>query len=83
MIESSNLPKEKACMDLGVSRQAFYKWKKHEYIPSSDDNLLEGMQRIALEFIKYGYRRMTKALQRQGQNVNHKKVYRIMTSSAG
>ena len=65
-------------MDLGVSRQAFYKWKKHEHVPNSDGNLLEGMQRIALEFTKYGYRRMTKQLHRQGQQANHKKVYRIM-----
>lgn len=33
---------------------------------------------IALEFPKYGYRRVTKALHRQGEQVNHKRVHRIM-----
>ena len=78
MIESSNLPKYNACMNLGVSRQAFYKWKKNEPTPKPDENILEAMQRIALEFTKYGYRRITKQLHRQGHQVNHKKVYRIM-----
>lgn len=36
------------------------------------------MQEIALAFPKYGYRRMTKELQRRGFFVNHKKVLRIM-----
>ena len=78
MIEATSLPKEKACKDFEVSRQGFYKWKKQEPIPNSDTNVLEAMQCIALEFTKYGYRRMAKELHRQGQQVNHKKVYRIM-----
>ena len=78
MIEATSLPKEKACEALEVSKQAFYKWKKMEPIVNSDGNILEEMQHIALEFTKYGYRRMTKQLHRQGQQVNHKKVYRIM-----
>ena len=36
------------------------------------------IEQIALEFPRYGYRRMTKALQRQGLPVNHKHVLRIM-----
>jgi transposase InsO family protein len=78
MIEATSLPKQKACKAFEVSKQGFYKWKKRECLPSSDDNVLEAMQEIALEFTKYGYRRLTKQLHRQGQQVNHKKVYRIM-----
>ena len=78
MIEATSLPKEKACKALEVSKQAFYKWKKREPVVNSDGNILEEMQHIALEFTKYGYRRMTKQLHRQGEQVNHKKVYRIM-----
>ncbi len=78
MIEATPLPKQKACKAFEVSKQSFYKWKKREHLPSSDDNVLEAMQEIALEFTKYGYRRMTKQLHRQGKQVNHKKVYRIM-----
>ena len=78
MIEATILPKEKACRDLDVSRQAFYKWKKMEPQPNADYGILETMQQIALEFPKYGYRRITKALHRQGEKVNHKRVHRIM-----
>lgn len=78
MIEATSLPKQKACKAFEVSKQAFYKWKKREPVVNSDRNILEEMQHIALEFTKYGYRRMTKQLHRQGKQVNHKKVYRIM-----
>jgi len=36
------------------------------------------MEQIALEFPRYGYRRMTAQLRRQGHLVNHKRVLRIM-----
>ena len=81
MIESSTLPKEKACKAFEVSKQGFYKWKNREPLPDSDGNVLEAMQQIALEFTKYGYRRMTKELHRQGERVNHKRVYRIMKAN--
>ena len=78
MIEATILPKEKACRDLDVSRQAFYKWKKMEPQPNADNGILETMQQIALEFPKYGYRRITKAFIDKGEKVNHKRVHRIM-----
>lgn len=78
MIELIALPKEKACKAFDLSRQGFYKWKHREPIANSDGATLESMQEIALEFPKYGYRRITKALHRQGEMANHKKVYRIM-----
>jgi transposase InsO family protein len=40
--------------------------------------LRDAIQRIALEFPSYGWRRMTAELQRQGWAVNHKRVYRRM-----
>ena len=78
MIETTTLPIVKACTAFDVSKRAFYEWKKRG--PPSNDNgkTLEAMQQIALEFTKYGYRRMTKQLHRRGQQVNHKKVHRIM-----
>ena len=78
MIETTNLPIVKACTAFDVSKQAFYEWKKRESPSNDNGKTLESMQQIALEFTKYGYRRMTKQLHRQGQQVNHKKVYRIM-----
>lgn len=78
MIQETSLPVEKSCKDFDVSRQAFYKWKKAEPSANADENILNAMQEIALEFPKYGYRRITKALHRQGEQVNHKRVHRIM-----
>jgi len=41
-------------------------------------DLRDAMQRVALEFPSYGWRRMTKELQRRGWAVNHKRIYRLM-----
>jgi transposase InsO family protein len=78
MIEATSLPKEKACKAFEVSKQSFYKWKNREPLPDSDRCILGSIRQIALEFPKYGYRRITKALHRQGEKVNHKRVYHIM-----
>ena len=44
----------------------------------SDEALTGRMGDICLEFPRYGYRRVTKQLHREGWMVNHKKVARIM-----
>lgn len=40
--------------------------------------LRDAIEQLILEFPGYGYRRVTKALQRAGWHVNHKRVLRIM-----
>ena len=44
--------------------------------------LRAAVEEIGLEFPGYGYRRVTKALQRAGWTVNHKRVLRIMREEA-
>ena len=44
----------------------------------SDNVLIERMEQICLDFPKYGYRRVTAQLKREGWLVNHKKVHRIL-----
>jgi len=44
-------------------------------------DLQDRMETIACEFPRYGYRRMTAQLKREGYNINHKKVLRIMRQS--
>ncbi|MEJ2102504.1 MAG: IS3 family transposase [Desulfobacterales bacterium] len=44
----------------------------------SDKALLERMEQICLVFRRYGYRRITQQLKREGWGINHKKVHRIM-----
>ena len=41
-------------------------------------DLRDLIEAIVLEFPRYGYRRVTKALHRQGLRVNHKRVLRLM-----
>ena len=77
MIETAPISVKKACKAFSISRQAFYKWK-HESPKYANKEVLTAMQDIALEFPKYGYRRVTHALRRDGIVVNHKKVRRIM-----
>jgi transposase InsO family protein len=60
---------------MDLPRRSFYH-KAKEAIP--DENLEERIGDICLEFPGYGYRRVTRQLHREGQLVNHKKVFRIM-----
>jgi len=55
-------------------RTYYYKPKKKP----SEKVLLERMEQICLDFPKYGYRRVTEQLKREGWLINHKKVLRIM-----
>jgi putative transposase len=53
----------------------YYKPKKIKY---SDMDLAEKIEKIALDFPSYGYRRITAALHRDKIKVNHKRVLRLM-----
>jgi transposase InsO family protein len=67
------------CSALGVSESGYRKWLKRE--PSHDPYEMEvrsEMQKIALEFPFYGYRRMTGELDNRGFPVNEKRVRRLM-----
>ena len=48
----------------------------------AEADLVDRIEAICLEFPRYGYRRVTKQLQREGWVVNHKKVLRLMRESA-
>ena len=47
-----------------------------------DADLRDRIEQIVCEFPGYGYRRVTKQLHREGVQVNHKKVLRIMRESS-
>lgn len=78
MISQSELPHVTACNALSLSRPTYYRWKKQPNPPDRTINIRPVMQDIALEFPKYGYRRMTWELRRRGMRINHKCVLRIM-----
>lgn len=65
------------CAILEISRSWYY--AADAPTSSEIDTLLRArIEEIVLEFPGYGYRRVTKTLQRAGQEVNHKRVLRIM-----
>lgn len=74
-----SLPISRSCRALEVSRSGYYKWRTKQEIISFDDmDLRNQIQRIALEFPGYGYRRITAELQNLGYVVNRKRVLRLM-----
>lgn len=63
----------------GVSRASFYRFAPARANgPATDLELRDAIQRIALEFPAYGWRRVTAELRRRDWEVNHKRVRRIM-----
>ncbi|MBI3911844.1 MAG: IS3 family transposase [Armatimonadetes bacterium] len=70
---------ERACALLQVSRSDYYRPPPGPVgIPQGATWLQDAIEQIVLEFPGYGYRRVTKQLQRDGWNVNHKRVLRLM-----
>lgn len=71
-----------ACCGLSVSRCGYYEWDKQMPLPARQDpyemDLRNEIQKIAVEFPYYGYRRITRELRRRGYDFNHKPVLRIM-----
>jgi len=69
------------CRVLGVSRSGFYAWARRPPGPRAVANtaLLEQIRRAhAASDGTYGWRRVTMQLRREGHEVNHKRVERLM-----
>lgn len=66
------------CRIAEVSPSAYYAWEKHSGGQNPDDDLLRQIHLVLEEFPGYGYRRVTKELQRRGLSVNKKRVQRVM-----
>jgi putative transposase len=66
------------CSITGINRSSYYKWKENPGLVDDSKYLRKEIQGIVLEFPFYGYRRITKELQRRKITVNSKKVRRIM-----
>lgn len=80
--EYPELSIRRLCELFGVGRTWYYTHSSPEEIASRDVVLRDAIERIILEFPGYGYRRVTKALQRAGWTVNHKRVLRVMREEA-
>ena len=76
------LPISDAIRMLNVGKSGYYEWlRKPDSDPDSvkvEMGIKDEMQKIAIEFPRYGYRRMTIELYNRGYHVNHKRVLRLM-----
>lgn len=66
------------CQMTGLSRAGYYRWRAPRRATPVDMEVRDQMQRLALEWPAYGYRRITIELQQRGFEVNHKRVLRMM-----
>lgn len=66
------------CEITGVSRAGYYRFLLRTPTQESDMDLRSEMQKIALQWPAYGYRRVHRELMRRGWVVNHKRVLRLM-----
>jgi putative transposase len=66
------------CAMAQVSRAAYYRhWSEHAPLVQ-ETALRDAIQRLAIAHRYYGYRRITALLKREGWEVNHKRVARIL-----
>ena len=63
---------------MNLPRSSFYYQPKTRELSPEDRALENRIEAITEEFPKYGYRKVTRQLHREGNPVNHKKVHRIM-----
>ena len=70
---------ERMCRLAEVSRAGFYR-SLQERVPMAEEmGVRSAIQEVALKHRRrYGYRRITAELRRQGMLVNHKRVWRLM-----
>ena len=74
-----NLSIERMCELTRVSRASFYRSLKEQRPAEEETEVRSAIQQIALEHRRrYGYRRICAELRRQGMQVNHKRVLRMM-----
>ncbi len=63
---------------VGVSRSWWYRHPTADERAEQETALRDAIERIVLEFPGYGYRRVTRTLQREAWDINHKRVLRVM-----
>ncbi|HEV2424686.1 MAG TPA: IS3 family transposase [Terriglobia bacterium] len=81
MPRQGSLKIERMCRLTGVSRAGYYRWQQEQVPEQEEMEVRSAIQQLALKHRRrYGYRRITAELRRQGMRVNHKRVWRLMRS---
>lgn len=75
---TTTFPKIAVCEALSLSRATEHRRLKARAETDSDAGLRDHIQRLALQWPAYGYRRITHELRRQGVEANHKRILRLM-----
>jgi len=66
------------CQMTGLSRASFYRARTPPAAVPVEMEIRDEMQKVAVEWPSYGYRRITAALRKRGFSINHKRVLRMM-----
>ena len=78
-VEQGKLDIGNACSAFDIGRKSYAHWMNDEPVRDRVEmQVRDEMQKIAVVFTRYGYRRMTIELQRRGFAINHKKVLNLM-----
>lgn len=78
-----DLPVERCCQLLSISRSGFYHRPDDRGAREWGDQVLtEEIERIVLQLPGYGYRRVTAQLRREGWQVNEKRILRLMRDNS-
>jgi len=72
------VPVARLCTLFGISRSGYYAHQSKRVDGEREILLRDAIERLVLDFPGYGYRRVTRQLQRDGWDVNHKRVLRVM-----
>jgi len=72
-IEEKSYSQRRACALIGLAPKVY----RHRRQPADDAALRERLRALANERRRFGYRRLHLLLEREGQHVNHKRLYRI------
>lgn len=75
---SGRISVQQLCRLVNVPRSGFYRFLEPSAPELESDPLLESVRKICEHHAGYGYRRVTKALARQGYRVNGKRVLALM-----
>ena len=76
--ETHKISKAEICDAIPLGRATYYRWKNQE--DPKQDPLLHKIKEIALEYPRYGYRRITAELRNNSIIANRKRVLAIMRS---
>jgi putative transposase len=75
LVVEKELSIRRACSAVHLSRKAYY----YKSVQSSDDELIEALNKYADKHPGYGFWKLYHVLRRAGYEWNHKRVYRVYT----